>query len=776
MWTRWLPWRWVISRIARSRGFIDPVSVLARLERFAQPAEVAEPVELLRAGLIFQARGLINTRAIQHNLDWVWPYWVERQFDPRDPSFVPRAFSVTHVNLTHRNWTAIGVPDCLRMPIVDPRGLVTPIFDGWSLDAWILPADDDAPRLLPSRATDAEQRLCVEDDAHAVETDVMTDGLRLRSRAEVIWEIDQPTCRIRYTATSPHAGWLVLSLRPANPEGVSFIREIRASQQREALHVATIAGKHWTTIRLSEAAERIAMSHYRVGDVYQDLPHTREQLRVECDVGLASAAALFPLQANAPRALTVHVPLEESDYPEPGIPGRIRRTPRKPRRWADADDRRCTLAAPDEKIVNLFDAARRNLVLFSPDECYPGPYTSKRFWFRDAAFILNGLLATGQIERVRRILETHYPARQTALGFFRSQEGEWDANGQALWILHRYWQLTGNDLPDKVVDAIERGANWIVRKRLSDDLDAPHAGLLPAGFSAEHLGPNDHYYWDDFWSVAGLRSAADMFDARSRPNLAAKWRAAADALLAAIDRSLAHTRQTRDRAGVPASPYRRMDAGCIGSLACSYPTHVWAPRDPRLLATIAFLDQHCTVHGGFFQDVIHSGVNAYLTLHLAEAFLRAGDPHHWSFVTALADLASPTGQWPEAVHPNTRGGCMGDGQHIWAASEWVLMLRNCFVREEGDALHIGSGLPAEWLNQATPLRFGPTPTPYGSLTVHVEPSPDGVRYRLEADWRRLPAQIVYHAVGCDALESDDAASAVTLDRRTTAAPQPGARR
>ena len=51
--------------------------------------------------------------------------------------FIPRAFSITHVNLTHRNWTAIGVPDRDFLPIVDPRGLVTPLWDGWSLDGWI---------------------------------------------------------------------------------------------------------------------------------------------------------------------------------------------------------------------------------------------------------------------------------------------------------------------------------------------------------------------------------------------------------------------------------------------------------------------------------------------------------------------------------------------------------------------------------------------------------------------------------------------------------------
>ena len=135
VWTRWLPWRFVIRRLARAHGFLDPLALIAQLRRFAQPSEVGEPVELLRAGMVFHARGLINSRVLQHNLDWVWPYRVQRQFDPKDDAFVPRAFSITHVNLTHRNWTAIGVPDCEALPIVDPRGLLTPhsrqLVAGW---------------------------------------------------------------------------------------------------------------------------------------------------------------------------------------------------------------------------------------------------------------------------------------------------------------------------------------------------------------------------------------------------------------------------------------------------------------------------------------------------------------------------------------------------------------------------------------------------------------------------------------------------------------------
>jgi hypothetical protein len=125
---RWMPWKMLVRYAARKYGCLDPINLLSQLQRFIQPSEVNEPVELLRAGALMHARGLINKRVIQHNLDWVWPYWIERQFDPMDVLFIPRAFSITHINLSHRNWTAVGLPDFPDLPIVDPCGLVTPFI------------------------------------------------------------------------------------------------------------------------------------------------------------------------------------------------------------------------------------------------------------------------------------------------------------------------------------------------------------------------------------------------------------------------------------------------------------------------------------------------------------------------------------------------------------------------------------------------------------------------------------------------------------------------
>jgi hypothetical protein len=391
------------------------------------------------------------------------------------------------------------------------------------------------------------------------------------------------------------------------------------------------------------------------------------------------------------------------------------------------------LQIPDEHFQSLYQAAIRTMVLHSPKEVYPGPFIYRRFWFRDAAFILYALLCVGLKDRVRRALYC-FRSRQTAQGYFLSQEGEWDSNGEALWIMRQYCEMTGNVPPKDWKDSIKKGAKWICNKRLLTDLKSPHAGLLPSGFSAEHLGPNDFYYWDDFWAVAGLKAAAFLCAAYGDNDEAVKFEGESNSLAGSIDQSLKTVNERLIRPAIPASPYRRMDTGAIGSLIASYPLRVFDPADPRVLDTVDFLMENCLVHGGFFHDMTHSGINPYLSLHLAQVLLRAGDPRYFALMTAVAQLASPTGQWPESIHPLTGGGCMGDGQHVWAAAEWVLMIRNCFVREEGDGLILCSGIPQNWLDKKQTMTFGPAATNFGSIQISIKPQEQNIYIEWDGKW------------------------------------------
>jgi hypothetical protein len=722
----------LVRRFARARGFIDPFSVLMRLRRFARPSEVPEPIELVRAGLVFHARGLVNSRAIQHNLDWIWPYWVEKQFAPLSQSFIPRAFSISHINLTHRNWTAAGLPGLSAYPLVDPRGLVTPFYDGWSLDVWLV--QQGRARLLPSRFDGTRQRLLCERDRLAVLTEAEQEGFSLRWETFVEEQPDgEARLVVRYRADVPEDAELVLSVRPYNPEGISFIETLSWEAGASTWRVNGVPA-----LTLSASPEATHTSTYTEGDVFFKLRHTEPSDDARSTVGMATGAAVFPVKAGAPLALEAAVRLSQDPDAESRRSSRpVAQAGR--RSWGEALAPAAEARLPDAAWQELYEASLRTLVLLAPGEVYPGPYTYKRFWFRDAAFVIHALLCGGLGERAEALLND-YPARQSLGGFFRSQDGEWDSNGEVLWTMRRYGELTGKPPDPEWKPALVRAGHWIQRKRLADD-GTPHAGLLPAGFSAEHFGPNDYYYWDDFWSIAGLRAASEMLEELGEDSRAAEFAQEANHLSEAVEASLRSVEERLGEALVPASPYRRMDAGAIGALCADYPLQLWAPGEPRLARTVRHLMEHCLVHGAFFQDMVHSGINAYLTLHIAQWLMRAGDPRFFDLAGTVARLQSPTGQWPEAIHPTTRGGCMGDGQHAWASAEWVMLIRRMFLREEPGELVLCSGLVPAWLDRGREISFGPSPTRWGRVRVRVVPRPDATEVSWEGDWRAAPERV-----------------------------------
>jgi hypothetical protein len=160
--------------------------------------------------------------------------------------------------------------------------------------------------------------------------------------------------------------------------------------------------------------------------------------------------------------------------------------------------------------------------------------------------------------------------------------------------------------------------------------------------------------------------------------------------------------------------------------------------------------------------MIHSGINAYLTLDIAQTLLRAGDPGYRQLIMTVADLASPTGQWPEAIHPFTKGGCMGDGQHGWAAAEWLMMMRNLFVREEGRSIVIGSGIFPEWLESGQDLVFGPTLVPGGRVAVRLQPSAGALSLDLDLQQQTGTADVQVAVPGYRTRRLAESCRALTL--------------
>jgi hypothetical protein len=143
------------------------------------------------------------------------------------------------------------------------------------------------------------------------------------------------------------------------------------------------------------------------------------------------------------------------------------------------------------------------------------------------------------------------------------------------------------------------------------------------------------------------------------------------------------------------------------------------------------LSHQCLRDGLFFQPIVHTGLNPYLSVQLARAKLALGDAEGcMEILQALARSASSTWCWPEAIHPRTGGGCMGDGDHGWAAAEFISLLRQILVRETPGGLELLSGIPSDWIARGGVRLTGAT-TSFGTLDLEVRPRPGG---RTLVEW------------------------------------------
>jgi hypothetical protein len=291
--------------------------------------------------------------------------------------------------------------------------------------------------------------------------------------------------------------------------------------------------------------------------------------------------------------------------------------------------------------------------------------------------------------------------------------------------------------------------------------------------SAEHLGPYDVYYWDNFWALRGLYDAAYLADVMGNAADAARWRAAAKQYRTAIFNSIERATRDAPRRYMPAGPHRRVDAGMIGSLVSCYPLELLDADDPLVEGTVALIRERFTLGPAFFQAIAHTGLGTYLTLQLAFVEMLSGDRVAWERLRWLLAAAMPTYTWPEAIHPQTGGGCMGDGHHGWAAADFLSFVRLMLVRDLRDGrTAVLSMLPPDWYGADVEVRDAPV---YGGRLDYRLTWRDD-RPTLMWGWRGTARELV--APGLDPSWSTTAADgemtfspAVVGDMRSTPTPR-----
>jgi hypothetical protein len=688
------------------------------------------PKELFQLSAPLVVQGLLNYATLQMNRDWIYPYWVHRQLDPNDVSFIPRSQNPLLLNITHRNWTALGSPHGFHEAIIDPRGLATPLPREWSLDVWgttgnqlIVPSlssnvnqqlDVTAPRLMSVTKTEHVE-LSVE---HFV--DATNRGV------DILFQ----RAGIKNVSPSQISGFLCVAIRPFNPEGVAPVHSIEFRQRRFAyvdkiLGVAFAKPPDWIMFSNAAKGDTAAMLRSLDGKNPAELTES-----IECRRGLANALAGYRFELGPQEqffvdcsvALGSEKKLRNRAAKQTWRVSFEQRKIRHASHWAKELAHSSQFEFADRILQDIFDASRLTLLqLHDNDFISPGPFLYHHFWYRDAVPMVRALDVLGFPKRAQDVIDA-FPKRQKADGFFSGPEGEWDSNGAVLWLIYRHYLLTRSTAwLQSWYPRLLKGAGWIamMRRKTFEDKGSI-SGLMPASLSAEHLGTVDQYFWDSFWSLAGLRSFSAIARVLRKEKDLSRFLLEQNSLDSSIRSSV---NSIADRLGcqiIPATPTRDFDESAIGSIASMYPLQILTDV-PHPGNTVRELDRRFMDSRGFYHPIIHSGYNPYLTLQLAHSYLFMNDIlRAWEVAETIFRQTPSPYSLPEAIHPRTGGGSMGDGHHGWAAAEIILFVRDCLVQESEGRLIVFGGANNRLVSKGKTTRLVNVPTDFGPISVELE--------------------------------------------------------
>ena len=364
------------------------------------------------------------------------------------------------------------------------------------------------------------------------------------------------------------------------------------------------------------------------------------------------------------------------------------------------------------------------------------------FYIRDGGYQIMELEEAGLWDAAAKAV-AFYLKSQRPDGRFETQSNQFDANGQAVWVLWQYYKITGDRAwLEKAYPQMRKAQDWTRKARREAPADSPFAGLLPAApADGEYLWDGKHHIPGyDLWNLRGMICTADAAAILGKAAEAAELRQEAQRYRADIDAAckrtgLAHFPPSWEKAGTH-----------WGNTETLWPTEIFDCDDPRVVATIHHARK---VHGGGFIEgtiqwlgtsgAIHPYMSAYTTM----ASLARGEDEqvvedfYWYLLHSTAAHA-----FPEGIFYKRRFAWSHTIPHVTGASNYALLLRHMLVHERGDALHLLPAVPDGWLADGKEIRVERAPTHFGPMSLVVRGKAGGVEVQLSPPQRTAPARIV----------------------------------
>jgi hypothetical protein len=367
------------------------------------------------------------------------------------------------------------------------------------------------------------------------------------------------------------------------------------------------------------------------------------------------------------------------------------------------------------------------------------------FYIRDGAYQVMEFEEAGLFDAARKALK-FYLDSQRPDGRFESQKGQFDANGQAVWVLWQYAKISGDRAwLAEVYPKMRRAVDWTMEARRQAPADSPYAGVLPAALAdGEYLwGGKHHICGYDLWNLRGMLCTADAARMLGKTDDADTLAREAGLYRQAIDAAWKRT-------GLPHFPPSWEKEGTHwGNTETLWPTELFERDDPRVAALVKEVREN--FGGGYIEgtiqwrgewaDCIHPYMGAYTTM---TDLVRSRDEQvvedfYWYLLHSTAAHA-----FPEGIFYNRRFAWVDTIPHVTGACNFAVMLRHMLVHERGDELHLLSAVPDGWLDEGREIRVDRAPTHFGVLSLSVRGTAAGVRVQLTPPDRQPPRRIVLH--------------------------------
>ena len=420
------------------------------------------------------------------------------------------------------------------------------------------------------------------------------------------------------------------------------------------------------------------------------------------------------------------------------------------------------ISVPESKPLNVFYASQIYLLENCIDRIgdhfilRANPFQYDQFYIRDGAHQVRALDLCGMHDIAEKCLDFFLLSTEEN-GRIASQKDQDDAHGMALYALGEHYLITGNNKwAEKVFPKVKKSVQWLERYR--------NRGLLPASRIRDNEQvKNAHIVGHNLWAFTGLESSVFLAQGAGEKTSAQSWSQQAEQFKGVLDKSLW---DVYNKCGGFISPsFEGMEADAFipgrfgmkygfdwGNLVLVYPSAMLKPEDPRVTGSMKYWRKHFR-EGLFpypergYEDQLHH----YLTMDITQTSLARGE-----YEDVLRDFYEGY-----LLHTtNTHGGCERlDRQtrdfipktnltpHGAFAAKYIELLRNFFLREGGDHLHLCSFLAPRWCEPGSVVRIENAPTHFGKISFYLEFSADKNQALLQIKppdhKRRLNGYIMY---------------------------------